>query len=121
MACSAAGFATKSAGARYLKASQPMRRMNLNIRLADQNPACCGRSHERSTQFSVTTVEPLNYQLTTVSTGLANTGTCRFCNPIWAKATGTKPPKKHNINPANAEISGARKRVRWRPAGPERT
>jgi hypothetical protein len=59
-----------SADASCLKTPQLTRRTNLNIRLADQNLACAGQPHERGAQFSVTTVEPLNYQLTTGFDGL---------------------------------------------------
>jgi len=83
-----------------------MRRTNLNIRLADQNPACRGRPHERNTQLTITAFEQLRYQLTTDFDGLGATEKHRFCYQLWAKATGTKPPKRNRINPANAEISG---------------
>jgi len=96
MACSAAALAPKSADARYLKAPQPMRRTNLNTRLADQNPACCGRPHERSAQFSVTTVEPLNYQLTTGFDGLGKHRNLPVLLPNlghghWHRATQKEP------------------------------
>jgi len=70
IAYSAAAFATQSADASCLKTPQLTRRTNLNIRLADQNIDCAGQPHKRDAQLSITTVEPLNYQLTTDFDGL---------------------------------------------------
>ena len=88
------------------KRPPPMRRTNLNIRLADQNPACRGRPHERNTQFPANTIETVKHQTNyrfQRPWQKPKTETRRFCYQLWAEATGTEPPKKNNTNPANRD------------------
>jgi hypothetical protein len=55
---------------------------DLNIRLTDQNRAHVGQPHKLNAQLSVTTFEPLNYQLTTDSDSLGTHRKSSACYQI---------------------------------------